>query len=525
MAPTGLSVVRLFSNKPFAKNNTNPPFSFHGGLKLNTSKRALSQSKQNTIIDLPAPKELIVPLVDYFKLEHEPCVSINQRVVRGQKLSPGIVAPADGVVVAIEPRQLIHPGDLSALCVVIACDEHCNTNPQQQALHGDTQGAIAGFLEQPDTMLEQAALTGLGGAGFPTHQKLTSAANSVRTLIVNGAECEPEIACDEILMQTEASSIALGIDALIQFTQCEHCMVAIEDSKPVAIEQLSAAIESNQLNATVMVIPTRYPTGAESPLIEVLTGERIDHGTIPSELGILCVNVGTVYALWQAIQYGQALDSRVVSLGGASMRNPCNVRVRFGTPVSYILQQTDNYPINNNIRIRSGGPLSGFDLDSLEVPVTVQTNCILAEPASVNVPASACIRCGQCADVCPSRLLPQQLHWYAQNDDHGKCAQLNINACIECGCCDLVCPSSIKLTETFRHAKSKARFLTLENEKAAQAEQRFKEREQRLQQREAARQAAIAARKQSVKSKRAPDKDRIGAALERARSKQKPSKE
>lgn len=529
--------VRNAWRKQFSAEKPRAPFSFHGGLKLDTSKRALTRFNSTGIKELPLPAKLVVPLIDYHKNNIEPLVNIQQTVSRGQTIAPGIISPANGTVSVIEPCEFIHPGGLSVNSVVI--DTHANNSenpPVSIPSAKAAQAMINSFAEQPIETLEQAALVGLGGAGFPTLHKIKSANNGIHTLIINAAECEPEIACDEALMLAEPEAIALGIETLVQLTQCQQCIIAIEDSKPLAQQQLSEAINTFDVNAAIMTIPTRYPTGAETTLIEVVTGKRLAYRnanspttksqTTPSEHGIVCINIGTAHALWQMVERNQALDSRVVSLGGSNMRNPCNVRVRFGTPVNFVLSATDNTPDNAHTRIRAGGPLSGFDLHSLNAPITANTNCILAEAAFIETPAQPCIRCGQCADVCPVKLLPQQLHWYAQSEDHDKCAQLNLAACIECGCCDLVCPASIKLTETFRYAKSTARFLSEQNQKADEAEQRFKNREERLKQREADRKAAIEKRKQAVKSQdKKTNTDRIKAALERARTKQKSSKD
>ena len=370
-------------------------------------------------------------------------------------------------------------------------------------------------------LLANYALAGLGGAGFPTAEKLLATRYGLKTLIINGAECEPEIACDELIMQSDAAGIAHGIDALVKVTQCTHCVLAIEDSKPDAIKSMRDALNAIDSVVEVMVIPTRYPTGAESPLIQVVTGHSIPHNEKPTEYGVLCINVATAFAFWHAL-HNQPLDSRVVSLGGSAMPNPCNVRVRLGTPVSFVLANTDNLLDTDNIRYRAGGPLSGFDLTSLSAPVSVRTNCILAEPQRQETPPQPCIRCGDCVDVCPSKLLPQQLHWYAMAEDLKKCAQLNLDACIECGCCDLVCPASIKLTETFRFAKSQQLFARQQQQKAEEAQHRHVERELRLEQRKLAKEAAIKQRKQSLKAKQKPGAEDINAALARARAHRKP---
>lgn len=505
---------------------------FHGGLALEPNKRALNASSDKTIRELPVPNTLTVPLIGYSGTSLIPMVEVGHLVERGQQLAAGLPSPATGTIRSIESHAIIHPGGLYAESIILDCETH-NAQVQNTPQTPDSKTSndksankqcIDELLNNTDKILQRAGMVGLGGAAFPTDIKLSGSLNNTRLLIINAAECEPEIACDEALIVSDAISVAKGINVLIKLTQCEQCIVAIENSMPAATNALQAALKAEQSNATLTVIPTIYPTGAESPLIETLTGQQIPHGSIPSKQGIVCINVGTAYALWQSVFNEQALDSRVVSLGGSQMPNPCNVRVRFGTSVSDVLQATNNEPTSRTIRIRAGGPLSGFDLSSLDVPVTAKTNCILAEPEIQDTPAQACIRCGQCADVCPARLQPQQLFWYAQSEDHDKCAQLNLKACIECGCCDLVCPSAIKLTEHFRFAKSSANAILAEQHKAAVAEDKFNEREKRLAKRETAKQARIEERKKAVKTPSKPDADRIKAALSRARNKRKASK-
>jgi len=506
------------------------------------NKRALrgrhANSHLEAIVELVPPSQLIIPLINYNKQSLTPQVAIDDEIKRGQVLANGIIAPASGTVKAIELHSIIHPEALKVECVVISNDG-LDTPLTGSLLHPDTlvstldlskasttaaasattvQEAITQFITHPERVLERAALTGLGGAGFPTWTKLNAAKQGLQTLIINAAECEPEIACDEALMQTSADEITYGIEAMVKLTQCTECIVAIEDSKPLAIERMRQALEQVNTNTRLLIIPTRYPTGAESPLIQTVTGKFIPHNEKPIAHGVLCINVATAHALWLAIN-GQALDSRIVSLGGAALPNPCNVRVRFGTPIRYVLEHTDNLQCVSTSRIRAGGPLSGFDLHSLDAPVTAKTNCIAAE-FIVNKPeAQPCIRCGDCADVCPAHLLPQQLHWYAVAQEHEKCEQLNLDACIECGCCDLVCPASIKLTETFRYAKSASHHLKAQQQKALAAAQRFEDRERRLQQREQAKQEAIERRKEHLKTQRSPQAGQIGAALARAQAK------
>jgi len=507
------------TTQTWPRKNT-PPFGFHGGLRLNPNKRAFnSRTQWPNIVDLEAPELLIIPLINYQKQRLTPQVHVSDVVKRGQALASGIVSPASGTVESIEQHEIIHPGGLQSTCIVIRNDEldtPINTRMSSQVASlpavlnnqhdASWQNKIEHFVAQPNQVLDQAALQGLGGAGFPTAQKLLSAEQTVQTLIINAAECEPEIACDEALMQSSSLHIAYGISALVRLTQCEKCIVAIEDTKTRAIEAMRNALdqieqaEQADRNIELMIIPTRYPAGAESPLIQNVTGQFIPHNEKP-------------------ISYGTLLDSRVVSLGGASMPNPCNVRVRFGTPISYVLERTSNTITDSSLRIRAGGPLSGFDLQTTDVPITATTNCILVEAERNEPVAQPCIRCDDCADVCPALLQPQQLYWHAQAAEHDKCEALQLDACIECGCCDLVCPASIKLTETFRFEKSNAHFIQSQKKSAADAELRFLQRENRLELRSQARQKALEQRKENLKSRTQTDQDKIKAALTRVRAK------
>ena len=509
----------------FSLHRNQPPFAFHGGLKLDTTKRALAKG----IVELPVPPTLVLPLISYAKQPLSPLIVKGETVQRGQLLAEGIVAPTSGVVRSIEKHETIHPGALSIDSIVLDSDGLDSRLVEPNKLSSDERleeliaafstdnVANAGDQKSVLATLHQFALAGLGGAGFPTAEKLMAAKQGLHTLIINAAECEPEIACDEALMQSASDCISKGIDAIVKLTQCESCVLAIEDSKPSAIACMELSLQNIDSSVQLMIIPTRYPAGAENPLIQSVTGRIIAPREKPVQHGIMCINVATAHAFWQALNY-QPLDSRVISLGGRAMPNPCNVRARFGTPISFVLENTDNDSLANKSRVRAGGPLSGFDLRSTAVPVTARTNCILVEPSSPETPAQACIRCGYCADVCPAKLLPQQLHWYTIAAELKKCEQLNLDACIECGCCDVVCPASIKLTETFRYAKSQIGYVNTEQQKAIDAEQRFAARERRVEKRELAKAVAIEKRKLSIKANKQPDSTQFNAALERVRS-------
>ncbi len=451
----------------------------------------------------------MLPLLNYRRETLTPLVAVGQPIRQGQALAEGVVASASGCIVAIEPRPILHPSCRAELCVVIRPDT-------------DTQVAAATHPIHSTLTVERLAacgVSGLGGAGFATSEKLAATQRLTRpldTLLINAVECEPMISCDEALMMCEAPAIIEAISALMDITHCRRCVLAIENDKLAAIAALQAALAHHPYKIKLQLLPPIYPSGAERTLIQRVTGHQLAAGERPADRGILCINVATALAARQA-QRGFALTSRVVTVAGESCVNPVNVRVAFGTSVADVLRLTGNQPLHDTTRIRVGGPLSGFDVSELEAPVTATTNCIGLHPLSVANREQSCIRCGACSDVCPEQLLPQQLYWYARADHLDGAQRFGLDSCIECGCCDIVCPSAIPLTAAFRYAKDARREQQRQDDAAAAAEQRYLAREQRLAQRTAAREE----RRLAAKAKLTTSSDPIADALARARSRRK----
>lgn len=531
MQTMGNTVINKLRNLTIARRKSPAgPFSFHGGVVLPGNKRALN----NPLVDITLPEQMQLPLVNYHGHALSPLVSVGDSVKRGQMLANGIPSPTSGTVEHIGLRPIAHPSQLSATTLTITTDgldqsllQATDQSPEQHLQH---------FLKQPVSVITNAGMLGLGGAAFPTADKVNAwlkkgssddASNSdqhIHTLLINAAECEPEIACDEALMQTDAHTIVAGVDALRQLTDCAHCIIAIENTKTQAINSMRNALQAIHAPVELMLIPTIYPTGAESTLIKTVTGQTLGKHQKPTDKGILCINVATAHAMWQAI-IGKSLDTRIVSLGGEAMPNPCNARVRFGTPLTHLLAHSGNAQVlaNPQIAFRAGGPLSGFGLADLGVPVTAHSNCLLAVHKTNHVEPQACIRCGLCADSCPSQLLPQQLHRYAMAEQFELCEKYDLDSCIECGCCDLVCPSAIALTDAFRFAKSGAAEKRKQHQKAQSAEIRFEQREQRQHQRRQIKQQAIEARKRDLENQRA-EAGKVSSTLERIRARQQAKK-
>lgn len=484
--------------------------SLRGGIALKRNKPGLPHT--GDITSLKVPETVCIPLLNYQREVLQPLVSVGQCIKLSDSLAPGVIASVSGTVVDISPQPIAHPSDIHVPCVIIATDQ---SNAYEELKSYGELTSIS--LER----IRECAVHGLGGAGFSAAIKLDSSSKKeqrIQTLIINAVECEPLISCDESLMMTESDKIVTAIKNIIEFTDCANCIVAIEDDKPQALKALKHAMTNVEggLKCELKLLPAIYPAGAEKPLIERLTQERIPANSYPADNGIVCINVSTALAIDHARQ-GYPMISRIVTIAGDLATNPVNVRVRFGTSIADVLKQTDNHQNIDKACIRIGGPLSGFIVDTLSVPVTATTNSIIIEEAKPTATQMACIRCSACSDICPVDLLPQQLFQYSVNENTKQAEKTGIHACIECGCCDLVCPSNIPLTHSFRFLKGHIKEQRRQEALAQVAESRFHLREQRQRER-----SEIRARKREVaKQQLTADKAPIADALERAKQRRR----
>jgi electron transport complex protein RnfC len=484
---------------------------FHGGIHL-PEEKALSNGKPVT--EAPLPKTLTIPLQQHIGAPAKPLVTVGQTVLKGQKIgeaqgyvSAPVHASSSGTVVAIESRPIPHPSGLSAPCIVIETDGE-DTWAELPEPWADYKNRDRSELRE---RIRWAGIVGMGGAAFPASVKLNPGADQlVRTLIINGAECEPYITCDDMLMREQAHRIAQGIRILRYLLDVQQVLIGIEDNKPEAIEAVRLAVAESGTSqpATVVAIPTLYPSGGEKQLIRILTGKEVPSHGIPAQIGVVCQNVGTAAAVADAVLDGRPLISRFVTLTGRGFADPRNLEVRIGTAASDLISHVGG--INHQVRkLVLGGPMMGFALESPEVPVTKSANCLLAlTPAESPDPGSplACIRCGKCAEVCPANLLPQQLYWFARAKDLDKVQDYNLFDCIECGCCAHVCPSHIPLVQYYRYAKTESWAREQDKRKAEHARARHEAREARLARQEAERKAKLRKKKEALASKPAAKK-------------------
>ena len=494
------------------------------------------ESTSKPIGYLPLPKRLVLPLRQHVGNLPKVLVAVGDKVLKGQLLaeaegniSAAIHAPTSGTIAAIEDALIPHPSGLPDRCITIDVDgkdEWVEHAPYDWRKEDKTK-----LLES----LRNSGIVGLGGAAFPTQVKLrTNAKSHVDTLVINAAECEPYITCDDMLMRERADEILKGVEVAQHLLGAKQCLIGIEDNKPEAAEALRLACANSPLaklvSLKVMVVPTQYPSGDARQLIRLLTGIEVPADKRSTDVGLQCFNVATVLALHRYFDFGEPALSRIVTITG-NVKTPANFEVLFGTPVTDLvkagggaLDNTDDYIM--------GGPMMGFSLPCVDVPITKAANCVIASAPNLFAPAPPampCIRCARCADVCPVSLQPQELYWFSKSSNLEKARDYNLFDCIECGCCTYACPSNIPLVQYYRFAKSEIIAQDRAKEAADLARERNEFRLMRIEREKQERaekhaQKAAGAKADAAKTEAKPStqaaakKAAIAAAIERAKA-------
>lgn len=492
---------------------------YHGGLKTIPHRKSLSNAA--SVRTAKVPRFIVIPLHQHIGKPAIPMVNVGDKVLKGQKIgravefvSAPIHASTSGKVIAIGDRPVPASGGAMGECIVIETDgkdEWIELDPPVKDFHTLDQSAI-------QEKIRLAGIVGLGGATFPSHVKIPGGGATVEKLIINAAECEPYITCDDMLMRDRPQDVVSGIQVMLHSLKAKECLIGIEDNKPEAAQTLEKHLtKENITNIKVVVTPTVYPTGGEKQLIKILTGKEVPSGGLPLNIGYVVHNVGTAAAIHDAIILGKPIISRLVTVSGAGINEPCNIEVLLGTPIKEVVEQCGGYTDDFEYLL-AGGPMMGGALMNDEVPLVKRINAILcgakgefAGPQD----SMPCVRCGSCANVCPTQLLPQQLYWYARSGELDKCNDLSLFDCIECGCCSFVCPSKIPLVQCITFAKNSVRNEREEQRKAARSSARGERKQARLE-KEAAEKAAKKAAKKAAgtgKAKPAAKAEDKGAAI------------
>ena len=440
---------------------------------------------RSVIMDSPIPATLTIPLQQHQGSPARPIVKRGDSVLKGQLLATAtnqtslpVHAPTSGVVINIQSSP--YP------------DEFCSAQP---AIELRTDGhdqwvelePVRNWSKLPPadivSLLQQAGICGLGGAGFPAHRKFL-AGESTELLIVNGIECEPYITADQALLREYAEQVVAGARILLHTSGAKRCVIATESDKRDAIEALDVALEKllPESELELVKLTPRYPLGSEQQLIEAVTGKQIPSGKHAVDLGMLVFNAGTVKAVYDAIELGRPLISRVTTVCGDTLKTPKNFHVLVGTPVRFLLSLC-GADSNRIDRLVVGGSLMGHALYNPDVPVIKTTNCLIAGSRLDFPPqptARACIRCDFCSSTCPVSLMPQLLYQSLRSNRIDMAEQLGLADCIECGACAYICPSNIPLVQYYRAGKFELTLRQQQQQRSQYRKQRFESRKQRL---------------------------------------------
>lgn len=461
-------------------------YHFHGGIHPPSNK---TQSTQTAIAYPQLPSRLTIPFHQHAGETAKPVVNVGDHVLKGQLIglpdgfvSSAVHASTSGTITAIDMQLIAHPSGLPNLCATLipdGKDEWVMRKPVD-----NYRGHSPAELQQ---LLRMAGVVGLGGAAFPSDIKLRIGKHKIDTLILNGAECEPYITCDDMLMRERAAGIVQGAEILRFMLDADEVLYGVEDNKPEAIAALQQAITASnsvlQQNKRheVVAIPTIYPGGSAKQLIRVLTGLEVPSGKLPTDIGVQCFNVATAHTVHRALELGEPLLSRIVTITG-NVRHAQNFEALIGTPINELVALGEALPDTD--RYIMGGPMMGIPLPAVQVPVVKATNCVIASSAKLfppPPPAMPCIRCTRCAEVCPADLQPQELFWFAQSKEFGRAQAFSLFDCIECGACSYVCPSHIPLVQFYRFAKSEIRAREHDKQLSDLARERHEYHELRIQ--------------------------------------------
>ena len=409
----------------------------------------------NTPIKLIMPKgELVFPLNQHIGSPSKPIVKIKDRVLVGQVIAEGtgfissnIISSVSGEVKAIEERLTVSGNKVISIIV-----ENDNEYIEVEDL-GHKRNYMDLTREEIRKIVKESGIVGLGGAGFPTHVKLSPKDDEkIEYVIVNGAECEPYLTSDYRIMIVMPEKLVLGLKVILRLFPKAKGIIAIEDNKHEAIAKL-IELTKNEEDIEVKVLKTKYPQGSERKLIYATTGKKINSSMLPSDVGCIVDNVDTVVSIAMAVCFSTPLMRRIVTVSGDAINNPRNFEVRIGTSYSQLIDEAEGFKISPK-KIISGGPMMGTPIYNLDIPIVKTSSAILAfSYDDTEEGESSCIRCGRCIEVCPSNLVPIKLMEQSEKFNDESFVALQGMECYECGSCSYICPAKRRITQSVKQTR------------------------------------------------------------------------
>ena len=428
---------------------------FRGGVHPRNFKYL---AKNSPIKNLPLPQKVVIPLLQHTGAINESIVKPGDLVKKGEKIGESkkfISAPVHSSIsgkVSVIKKSLTPLGK-EVPSVVIESD---NRNEEFLSKKIDWKKES---IESIKNRIREAGIVGLGGAAFPTVVKLSPPEEKkIDTVILNGCECEPYLTADYRLMVEKPEEILEGFQIILKVLDVKNGYIGIEDNKPEAVKSLKFKIQNSKFKIKIIVLPTKYPQGAEKQLIKAITKREVPSGGLPMDVGVVVQNISTALAIKEAVVDGKALVERVVTVSGPRVKNPGNFRVRIGTPISELITASGGLP-DDTERIIVGGPMMGIAQQTIEIPVTKGMTGILLLPKDefLSEEIEPCIRCGKCNDVCPMNLLISEIGRYAENKDWESTKKLGLDDCMECGACAYVCSAKRPLVQYIKWAKEQCK--------------------------------------------------------------------
>lgn len=408
---------------------------------------------------LPVPQKVFIPVTQHLGTPSTLVVEKGTSVKVGTLLAKAdaficanVHSSVSGVVEKIEESIDTSGYRKSTIVINVEGDEWEPTINRSKEVVREISMTEKEIVER----IKNMGVVGLGGATFPTHVKyMVPDGKKAKYLIINAVECEPYLTADHVVMLERAEETMIGIQIMMKALSAEKALIGIENNKPDAIAHMTKVAEK-YMNIEVYALKVKYPQGAEKQLIKALTGREVPSGKLPIEVGCVVNNVGTALATYEAVQKNKPLVERVVTVTGKSVKNPCNLMVRIGTPSSILIEKAGGLPEDTG-KVISGGPMMGKALNTLEVPVVKGTSGILImnQKEAKRCEPENCIRCGKCVSVCPMGLEPYILQLFSEKRNFEEAEQYHIMDCIECGSCQYVCPSNRALLDYVRVGKSK----------------------------------------------------------------------